>query len=133
LLSKLFSSSLIFDANKMPMLTLPMPWYTSSKGGYFLSKSNLLRLDSNMKDQRLMIETTNPSNMYPILDSLNCLSRCPWRINKPILDLLIDIFNKGGNKELEVPEPESRGPDIPKFEKYFKFFFFPVMTIRLKK
>jgi DNA-directed RNA polymerase len=101
----------------MPMIIPPMPWYSPSHGGYFLSKSNLLRLNSNMKEQRIMVENTNSSNMYPIYDSLNSLSYCPWRINKPILDLLMDIFNKGGNKELEVPEPESKGPEIPKFDK----------------
>lgn len=117
LLNKLFSSSLIFESNKMPMIIPPMPWHSSNQGGYFLSKSNLLRLSSNMKEQRIMVENTPPSNMFPIYDSLNTLSYCPWRINTPILDLLIDIFNSGGNKELEVPEPENRGPKIPKFDK----------------
>jgi len=51
----------------MPMIIPPMPWYTPSHGGYFLSKSNLLRLS------------------------------------------------------LEVPEPETKGPEIPKFDKYILF------------
>ncbi len=117
LLSALFESSLIFESNRMPMTIPPMPWHTPSHGGYFMSKSNLLRLSQNMKEQRIMVEKTAPSNMYSIYDSLNTLSYCPWRINTPILDLLIDIFNEGGDKELDVPEPEFKGPEIPKFDK----------------
>ena len=102
----------------MPMITSPMPWYMSNQGGYFLSKSNLLRLyGGSAQEQRLLVDQTNPVNMFPIYDSLNTLSTCAWKINTPILDMLIDIFNQDGNKDLEVPEPESKGPEVPKFPK----------------
>lgn len=105
---------LIFETNKLPMIVPPVPWIHQSKGGYFFSKSNLLRLPESMEENNLLVERTEPSNMYPIYDSLNVLSSCPWKINKPILDLLIQLFRLDGDKELEVPEPSSRGPTIPK-------------------
>lgn len=122
LLFKVFGSSLFFESNQMPMITPPMPWYMSDQGGYFLSKSNLLRLyGESATEQKLLVESTNQQNMYPVYDSLNTLSSCAWKINKPILDLIIDIFNQDGKKELDVPEPEYKGPDVPKYPKYFKF------------
>ncbi|CAF0962023.1 unnamed protein product [Brachionus calyciflorus] len=115
-LFKIFSSNLLFESNRMPMITPPMPWYMHNQGGYFLSKSNLLRIyGESGQEQKNLVESTRPENMYPVYDSLNTLSSCAWKINQPILDLLIDIFNKDGNKELEVPEPEHKGPEVPKF------------------
>jgi DNA-directed RNA polymerase len=99
-LTNLFSNSLLFEAYRMPMVTPPLPWYSPAKGGYFLSKSNLLRLKPGLNEQRILIENTDPSNMYPIYDSLNTLSSCAWRINKRILDLIVSVFIKKGNKDL---------------------------------
>jgi len=113
ILSKLFKSELIFETDKMPTLIPPMPWYTPNHGGYFLSKSELLRLGEEVNEQRVLLENTHQSNMYPIFDSLNTLSSCPWRINTCILDLLIHVFVNNGNKELEVAEPAWKGPQIP--------------------
>lgn len=31
-----------------------------------------------------------------------------------ILDLIIEIFNNNGSKELNIPKPESEGPEIPR-------------------
>lgn len=115
LLTKILSSSLIFEANKMPMIVPPMPWYLTTQGGYFLSKSNLLRLSDSMQEQRILIDQSNGSSVHTVYDSLNSLSLCPWRVNTKILDLLIKVFNDGGNKDLDVPEPEWKGPQIPKF------------------
>ena len=115
ILNQIFSSELIFESNRLPMIVPPMPWYMPTQGGYFLSRSNLLRLKSDLVEQRLLVESSHPSNMYPIFDSLNTLSACPWKINTQILDILIDIFVKDGNKELDVPEHvETKGPKISK-------------------
>lgn len=115
--AKILSSMLVFETNRMPMIVPPMPWYAPTQGGYFLSKSNLLRLtDLQQEQQRIQIETdqSKTSTMNTVYDSLNTLGACSWRVNESILDLLIKIFNDGGSKELDVPEPAERGPDIPK-------------------
>ncbi|KAL1483340.1 hypothetical protein MTO96_012747 [Rhipicephalus appendiculatus] len=35
----------------------------------------------------MVLEDTPVQQMYPSFDSLNILGLCPWRINKPVLDL----------------------------------------------
>jgi DNA-directed RNA polymerase len=112
LLSRLFQCSLMFESNQMPMLVPPMPWYSSTRGGYFVGKTNLLRLSTALKEQAIGISKNG--NINPVYDSLNVLSSCPWQINKPILDLLINLFINNGNKELDVPEPAEKGPEVPK-------------------
>jgi DNA-directed RNA polymerase len=52
--------------------------------------------------------------LQPVLDSLNVLSACPWRINAPVLDILIDVFNKGTGRDLDVPRPAETLPMPPK-------------------
>ena len=114
LLHKLFSSELIFESNRLPMLISPMPWYMPTQGGYILTKSDLLRLRSDMNEQRLLIDKAHPSNMYAVFDSLNILSSCAWKINTRVLDILIDLFIKGGDKDLDLPEfKEAQFPKLP--------------------
>ena len=109
MLHTLFSSSLIFDSNRMPMLVPPMPWHTHTHGGYFLSSSSLLRLSKDhIHEQLVMLDKAHPSAVHPVYDSLNTLSHCPWRINTVILDKLIEVFNAGGSKELGIPEDVSK-------------------------
>ena len=111
--ANMFSSTLLFESYKLPMLVPPMPWITPTNGGYYLTQSNLLRINNCFKEQRLLIDTIHPSKMNPTYDSLNILSACPWIINKPILDILIKVFNQNGSKELEVAQPASEGPQMP--------------------
>lgn len=114
LLHKIFSSELIFESNRLPMLIPPIPWHMPTQGGYILTKSDLLRLRSDMNEQRKLIDKVHPSNMYAVYDSLNILSTCPWKINTRVLDMLIDLFVKGGNKDLDLPEfNETQFPKIP--------------------
>ena len=113
-LSKIFNNTLIFEAEKLPMLTPPLPWQSPISGGYFLDQCTLLRLTDNRKgEQSTLIDKNHSSNMYPVYDSLNVLSDCAWKINTTVLDFIIKIFNDNGSKKLEIPEPAYCGPNYP--------------------
>lgn len=92
-LAKLYiehSKNLSFDSNLLPMLTLPVPWTQPEIGGYLLSSSNLLRLNTEHNEQYDLIKNSHNSQMHPVYDSLNTLASCPWKINKTVsLDLFI--------------------------------------------
>lgn len=115
-LVKLFRKSqqnlLNFDINLIPMLCPPQPWSTPVNGGYILAKSELIRLPNQAHQQTERISNTEPKDIYPTLDSLNQLASIPWRINGTVLDIVLEIFNKGGNAKLDVPEPPSSLPPI---------------------
>jgi DNA-directed RNA polymerase len=38
-----------------------------------------------------------------LFDSINVLNSCPWKINQDVLDLLLNIFQQGGSRNLSVP------------------------------
>lgn len=118
-LMKLYKGSqqetLTFEVNEVPMLCPPQPWSGPRNGGYLIAKSDLIRLPQSARQQVDQIDKTPVENLYPALDSLNQLGCVPWSVNGDLLDIVLHIFNEGGNEKLDVPEPpESLSPpDVP--------------------
>lgn len=92
-----------FKANEVPMLCPPIAWTSPEYGGYLHSHTDLLRLPPSFTVQNDLVRQVPPEQLYPTLDSLNQLGSIPWRVNKRILDLAIEIFNNGGDERLDVP------------------------------
>uniref|UniRef100_A0A182MFM0 DNA-directed RNA polymerase n=1 Tax=Anopheles culicifacies TaxID=139723 RepID=A0A182MFM0_9DIPT len=115
-LMKLYRKSqpdtLKFDVNLVPMLCPPQPWSTPRNGGYILAESDLIRLPHQAHQQTERIDEADPQDMYPTLDALNQLASIPWVVNGQILDVIVQVFNNGGNAKLDVPEPPSSLPPI---------------------
>lgn len=116
-LSRLLRASrqqtLTFDSNLVPMLCPPQPWSTPHNGGYLLNKSELIRLPHQAVQQWERIRASNPQHLYPALDSLNQLASVPWRVNTQLLDVIIEVFQNGGDAKLDVPQPPSALPPLP--------------------
>ncbi len=87
------NNELVFESNRMPMTTTPIPWSSLDVGGYCLTSSNLLRinLDKHL-EQYKFIQNSKPNEMYPIYDSLNLLASCPWKINTTVINLKAKSF-----------------------------------------
>lgn len=102
------SETLSFETISLPTFSPPRPWIDINTGGYLLSKVPFVR-DIYMKPSRLL-KNTPTKQLYPVLDCVNQLGSIPWRINVPILDILIQIFREGGSKELNVPQPSTVVP-----------------------
>ncbi|KAL5280867.1 POLRMT family protein [Megaselia abdita] len=117
-LARLLRSSkqqtLTFESNLVPMLCPPQPWSTPVNGGYLLNRSELIRLPHQAVQQWSKINNQAADKMYPPLDSLNQLSSIPWRVNTDILDVIISVFQKGGDDKLDVPQSPSTLPALPK-------------------
>ncbi|XP_051928758.1 DNA-directed RNA polymerase, mitochondrial isoform X1 [Hippocampus zosterae] len=106
-------TKLTFDSSVMPMRCPPVPWTSARFGGYLLTPAKLMRtLDGATQHDELLERC---QNLHPVLDSLNQLGNCAWRINKPLLDIIISIFNDRGSEKLDIPPPLSEAPKIPLF------------------
>ncbi|KAG7239014.1 hypothetical protein INR49_030279 [Caranx melampygus] len=81
-------TKLTFDSYVMPMLCPPVPWTSVKFGAYLLTPTKLMRT------------VDGPPNT---------------RINKPLLDIIISIFNDRGSDKLDIPPPLSEAPKIPYF------------------
>ncbi|XP_017021954.1 DNA-directed RNA polymerase, mitochondrial [Drosophila kikkawai] len=105
--------TLTFESNLVPMLCPPQPWSTPHNGGYLLNKSELIRLPHQAIQQWERIGASNPQHLYPALDSLNQLASVPWRVNTQLLDVIVEVFQNGGDAKLDVPQPPSSLPQLP--------------------
>lgn len=122
MLMKLYRGSqqetLTFDVNLVPMVCPPQPYWTVKNGGYLVAHSEFLRLPPNCHQQLDMLDVTPIQTLYPILDALNQQQSVAWQVNTDILDLVLKVFNDGGNNKLDIPQlPESLiAPEAPKNE-----------------
>lgn len=80
-------SDIFFEAERLPMLSPPVPWINPNFGGNLLIRNFLVRVSQNYPKQRL--RQTPSQQLYPTFDSLNALSLCPWIINEKVIKLLI--------------------------------------------
>jgi len=100
-----------FGAALLPMLSPPLPWHSHSQGGYLVSKVVLVRMPFHVASEgKKRIESAPNQQLYPALDALNALGSIPWRINSSVLDLVVQVFNQKGSKELDVAQPPSALP-----------------------
>lgn len=103
-LTKLFkethSDYITFDVTMLPMLSPPVPWTNSMSGGYIYTQADFMRILNSPINP---IESTPNKQIYPVFDALNQLSAVPWKINEPVLDIMIKIFRDGGSKKLNIP------------------------------
>ncbi|XP_068175572.1 DNA-directed RNA polymerase, mitochondrial isoform X2 [Antennarius striatus] len=106
-------TKLTFASSVMPMLCPPIPWSSVKSGAYLLIPTKLMRVVSGATQHDVLLEECK--NLHPVMDSLNQLGNCAWKINKPLLDVIISIFNHRGNEKLDIPPPLSEAPKIPYF------------------
>ncbi|XP_064459637.1 DNA-directed RNA polymerase, mitochondrial-like [Ornithodoros turicata] len=119
LLAKLYRGALLeelsFDVGVVPMVCPPLPWSCVQSGVFLLTQTPFVRLPETAQQQKAILENTPPEQLYPSFDSLNILGMCPWKINKPMLDLVTEVFLNKGSNELDIPMPPSECNAAPKF------------------
>ncbi|XP_071377598.1 DNA-directed RNA polymerase, mitochondrial isoform X2 [Centroberyx affinis] len=106
-------TKLTFDSYVIPMLCPPVPWISTKFGAYLLTPTKLMRSGDGATQHELLLEKCQ--NLDPVVDSLNQLGTCAWRINNPLLDIIISIFNDRGSEKLDIPPPLSEAPKVPHF------------------
>ncbi|NWQ85876.1 RPOM protein, partial [Burhinus bistriatus] len=104
---------LTFNSSAIPMLCPPVPWTSPHFGAFVLNDTKLMRFVDGAIQHQLLLEQCPPVNLHPVLDALNQLGNCAWKINQPVLDIIISIFNDKGNEKLDIPPPVSEAPKPP--------------------
>ncbi|NXT38235.1 RPOM protein, partial [Pelecanoides urinatrix] len=101
---------LTFNSSALPMLCPPVPWTSPHFGAFVLNDTKLMRFVDGAVQHQLLLEQCPLVNLHPVLDALNQLGNCAWKINQPVLDIIISIFNDKGNEKLDIPLPISEAP-----------------------
>lgn len=110
LIQEMNKKKLSFDAALLPMLSPPLPWHGYKQGGYLVTSVPLVRLPPYASHQKVRLENSPAQQLYPAFDALNALGSIPWKINKAVLKVAVEVFNNKGSKELDVPQPPSELP-----------------------
>ncbi|NXF95808.1 RPOM protein, partial [Eubucco bourcierii] len=113
LISEAAETTLTFNSSAIPMLCPPVPWTSPHFGAYLLNDTKLMRFVDGAIQHQQLLEQCPPVNLHPVLDALNQLGNCTWKINQPVLDIIISIFNDKGNEKLDIPPPPSEAPKPP--------------------
>ncbi len=72
----------------VPMVVRPMPWTADDAGGYLEHALPLVK-------RRSYGET--PQEPEAVREAVNVMSSVPWRINRRVLDVVIGLWEQGGN------------------------------------
>nr|XP_038025070.1 DNA-directed RNA polymerase, mitochondrial isoform X2 [Anas platyrhynchos] len=113
LVSDAAETTLTFSSSVMPMLCPPIPWTSPHFGAFVLSDTKLMRYVDGAFQHQQLLDQCPQVNLHPVLDALNQLGNCAWKINQPVLDIIISIFNDKGNEKLDIPPPLSEAPKPP--------------------
>ncbi|KFQ46686.1 hypothetical protein N333_04446, partial [Nestor notabilis] len=113
IMSDAAETMLTFNSSAIPMLCPPVPWTSPHFGAFVLNDTSLMRFVDGAVQHQLLLEQCPLVNLHPVLDALNQLGNCAWKINQPVLDIIISIFNDKGNEKLDIPPPMSEAPRPP--------------------
>ncbi|XP_035269170.1 DNA-directed RNA polymerase, mitochondrial [Anguilla anguilla] len=113
ILTEAVETKLTFPSHVMPMLCPPVPWTSPRFGAYLLTGAKLMRSAHGAAQHQALLEGCGEPELHAVLDSLNQLGNCAWKVNRPLLDVIVSIFNGKGCERLDVPPPPSEAPEPP--------------------
>ncbi|KAK2627722.1 hypothetical protein QTJ16_002368 [Diplocarpon rosae] len=102
-------------AKHLPMLVEPEPWSEFSKGGFIAHPAKVMRIKSGDQDQRHYAEAAiGQGDMALTFKGLDVLGKQPWRINKPVFNVMLEAWNSGEAVASMPPEsPKLTMPPEP--------------------
>jgi DNA-directed RNA polymerase len=106
----------------LPMLVPPLPWLSWNDGGYYYTRSRVVRTKSS-KEQNIYVQAaSNRGDLDQLFQGLDVLGQTAWRINKPVFDVILQVWNEGKQfasippreMDLQIPPepPQSADPKI---------------------
>ncbi|KAI0087670.1 DNA/RNA polymerase [Irpex rosettiformis] len=96
----------------LPMLVQPKRWISYNDGGYLYNKAPVMRYKDSQEQLTYLKEASNLGNLELFYAALDVLGSTPWKINREIFDVVLQVWNSGERlgkippTVLEDPEPE---------------------------
>ncbi|PPQ65459.1 hypothetical protein CVT24_010790, partial [Panaeolus cyanescens] len=79
----------------LPMLVPPKPWVNYDDGGYLFSKSSAMRFKDSYEQEIYLKQATAAGSVEMVYAGLDVLGSTPWKINRPIFDIVVQVWNSG--------------------------------------
>ncbi|SNX82186.1 related to RPO41 - DNA-directed RNA polymerase, mitochondrial [Melanopsichium pennsylvanicum] len=96
----------------LPMLVPPKPWTSHDSGGYYSVRQSAMRYKDSAEQGSYLRAASDSGDLDTVLAALDVLGNTSWKINKPIFDVMLEVWNSGKDIadmppiEMETPEPE---------------------------
>lgn len=96
----------------LPMLMKPKPWLGPNQGGYLYSRTSAMRFKDSAEQASYLRHASALGNVELVYAGLDVLGSTPWRINKKVFDVVLDVWNSGKRMGklppaiYDGPEPE---------------------------
>ncbi|KAF9444243.1 DNA/RNA polymerase [Macrolepiota fuliginosa MF-IS2] len=97
----------------LPMLVKPQPWISHNVGGYLYSKTQVMRYKDSVEQQIYLKEASKNGQFELVYAGLDVLGSTPWKINRKVFDVVIQVWNSGERMgklppaTYDKPEPDS--------------------------
>ena len=106
------------------MLVKPKPWLSYNSGGYLYSRSWAMRFKDSREQEVYLRHASEAGQLELIFAGLDVLSSTPWKINRKVFDVVLEVWNSG-KRFAKIPpavpdEPEPQRPDNFEFDKAAK-------------
>lgn len=96
---------------QLPMVVCPLPWLAWNEGGYYFSRSRVVRTKGS-KEQDIYVQTASDrGDLDQLFQGLDVLGRTAWRINRKVFDVVLEVWNAG--EEFAKIPPRETTIDIP--------------------
>jgi DNA-directed RNA polymerase len=105
-----FSNVQLSQVRHFPMMIPPRPWLGPLTGGYFSHQVPILRYDSFEEQMGPVMERSE--HLTSIYEALTALGETPWRINQFVLDVVKEVWRRGGNLA-EIPDRRDKPFPLP--------------------
>ncbi|GAK65136.1 DNA/RNA polymerase [Moesziomyces antarcticus] len=95
----------------LPMLVPPKPWTSHDSGGYYSVRQSAMRFKDSAEQGSYLRAASDNGDLDTVLAALDVLGNTSWKINKPIFDVMLEVWNSGKDvadmppMEMETPEP----------------------------
>lgn len=85
-----------FLSKHLPMVAKPKPWRALNFGGFFESRVNLVRVRAGDREQNLYARSAiRAGDLKDVFKGLDVLGQTAWRINKRVLQVMAEAWNRG--------------------------------------
>ena len=109
-------------AKPLPMIAPPKPWTDIKEGAYYKTPTSVVRFRDMGALQRSYFKLAyKRGDLRRVFAGLDVISKTPWRINTPLLRVMMEVWNSGKGlgkivpRTLEITVPPKPDTDDPNF------------------
>ncbi|KAM0747756.1 DNA/RNA polymerase [Meredithblackwellia eburnea MCA 4105] len=101
----------------LPMVVPPMMWTDWNRGSYLVNPTQIMRTKDSGEQVDYLRQASEAGNLNKVFEGLDVLASVPWKINRPIFDVVSQVWNKG-EAFADIPAKDTlvKGPNVPKPE-----------------